>query len=755
MDGAAVGSRTSTRRIGLCWEATRAPEWTRRPRARAASAARVGSKRERQQSGKSQGVWGTESPESFPDQTKTKTGGKSALAFSSNRRFTLNQYNTPGFQQPTSYTNQVGVVTSWAYDGSQRRTKEAVLGVYTNTYAYYPADEMYQLTDGKAQMTTWNYSVEGALWKKLDANNAEILRYTNNANGWLISRWSVAKGTTYYTYDPVGNLTFVNYPTSPDLTLTYNGLNRVTSDAVSGGVTVNSTYRPGGLLESEGVGGWASSTVTFGYTTRLRTSLTLQQPAIGNWSQTYSYDTAKRLWTVISPPGTVTYVYPVDTAAYKASRQVTRVSLPNTSWITNTFDTVGRPISTILNNSGGTVLNSHTYQVNKAAQRTRQTRTDGGYVTYTFDNAGEVREGLTFTSSNASVPAENFKFGYNTAGNMVNRTNNTSVTTYTVNNLNQVTADGSYTYTYDGNGNRTSKPQTGTVFYTYDDENQLTSAATDTTNWPVATRWRTDWAYDARGRMRIRKEYTHNGSAWILSTETRYLYDGRRVIQERNASNVPLVTYVRGLDLSGTFEGAGGIGGLLSRTAHSGANGATLTHAFYHADANGNVTKMIDATQVSVADYKYDPFGRTITSSGSLASANVYQFSSKEFMVKSGFYYYGFRFYDPLTQRWLNRDPIEEAGGRNLYGFSDNNPVGSIDYAGLTDSCDPKLPYDLDRAVKNYEAEKFLMDKARDAWKNAAKDPLPKGPGGKLQNLDNAVKRFQAIEMDPEIKTSS
>ncbi len=93
MDGAAVGSRTSTRRIGLCWEATRAPEWTRRPRARAASAARVGSKRERQQSGKSQGVWGTESPESFPDQTKTKTGGKSALAFSSNRRFTLNQYS--------------------------------------------------------------------------------------------------------------------------------------------------------------------------------------------------------------------------------------------------------------------------------------------------------------------------------------------------------------------------------------------------------------------------------------------------------------------------------------------------------------------------------------------------------------------------------------------------------------------------------------------------------------------------------------
>ena len=51
-----------------------------------------------------------------------------------------------------------------------------------------------------------------------------------------------------------------------------------------------------------------------------------------------------------------------------------------------------------------------------------------------------------------------------------------------------------------------------------------------------------------------------------------------RVIQERN---VPQVTYTRGLDLSGSLEGAGGIGGLLGRTAHGGAAGATYAHAFY------------------------------------------------------------------------------------------------------------------------------------------------------------------------------
>ena len=82
----------STRRVELCWEATRAPRWTRIPQAWAIQpVAQAGLLRDRAQSEKSQG-FGDRVPESFPDQTKTKTAGKSALAFSANRRFTLNQY---------------------------------------------------------------------------------------------------------------------------------------------------------------------------------------------------------------------------------------------------------------------------------------------------------------------------------------------------------------------------------------------------------------------------------------------------------------------------------------------------------------------------------------------------------------------------------------------------------------------------------------------------------------------------------------
>ena len=43
----------------------------------------------------------------------------------------------------------------------------------------------------------------------------------------------------------------------------------------------------------------------------------------------------------------------------------------------------------------------------------------------------------------------------------------------------------------------------------------------------------------------------------------------------------------------------------------------------------------------------------------------------------------GFRFYDPSLQRWINQDPLGEAGGINLYGFVGNDPVNFVDRWGL------------------------------------------------------------------------
>jgi hypothetical protein len=43
----------------------------------------------------------------------------------------------------------------------------------------------------------------------------------------------------------------------------------------------------------------------------------------------------------------------------------------------------------------------------------------------------------------------------------------------------------------------------------------------------------------------------------------------------------------------------------------------------------------------------------------------------------------GFRYYDPVSGRWANRDPIREKGGRNIYGFCSNNGIGFTDVLGM------------------------------------------------------------------------
>jgi len=73
---------------------------------------------------------------------------------------------------------------------------------------------------------------------------------------------------------------------------------------------------------------------------------------------------------------------------------------------------------------------------------------------------------------------------------------------------------------------------------------------------------------------------------------------------------------------------------------------------------------------------------------------NPFRFSTKYYDAEIGLYYYGYRYYSPSMGRWLNRDPIEEQGGLNLYGFVGNNPVDRWDFLGLT--CEAAVILDVD-----------------------------------------------------------
>jgi RHS repeat-associated protein len=68
---------------------------------------------------------------------------------------------------------------------------------------------------------------------------------------------------------------------------------------------------------------------------------------------------------------------------------------------------------------------------------------------------------------------------------------------------------------------------------------------------------------------------------------------------------------------------------------------------------------------------------------GEAAAANPFRFSTKYTDAETGLLYYGFRYYDPAHGRWLGRDPYEESGGANLYGFVQNSPTWAVDPLGL------------------------------------------------------------------------
>ena len=230
---------------------------------------------------------------------------------------------------------------------------------------------------------------------------------------------------------------------------------------------------------------------------------------------------------------------------------------------------------------------------------------------------------------------------------------------FQANNLNQYSE-----YEYDSDGNLLS---CGELTFGYDGENRLTTVLSNgvllVTN-----------VYDTKSR-RVKK---------VTSEATMtFFYDDWNLIEERIAytnGTTTTIQYYWGKDLSGELQGAGGVSGLLYLTVSNSNSQLQLYIPCY--DNNGNVTKYVDANGNIVASYTYDAFGNLISKSGTLADFFRHCFSTKYFDIETGLYYYGYRFYHPTLMRWLNRDPMEEDGGENLYEFCGNNGILEIDWLG-------------------------------------------------------------------------
>jgi len=160
--------------------------------------------------------------------------------------------------------------------------------------------------------------------------------------------------------------------------------------------------------------------------------------------------------------------------------------------------------------------------------------------------------------------------------------------------------------------------------------------------------------YDWLG-CRIRKTVVDTDTSQTIS-DLIFLYDGWNLIAEVDAQTGELIrTYVWGLDLSGTMQGAGGIGGLLWVNLETGSWAGRHVAAY---DGNGNVVGLVStADGIVAAQYEYGPFGEPLRAAGPLAAENPIRFSTKYTDPETGLVYYGYRYYSPSLGRWLSRDP--------------------------------------------------------------------------------------------------
>ncbi|NCC92785.1 MAG: hypothetical protein EOM10_05825, partial [Opitutae bacterium] len=328
----------------------------------------------------------------------------------------------------------------------------------------------------------------------------------------------------------------------------------------------------------------------------------------------------------------------------------------------------------MVNTFDGSPVSAFAYTYDAVGRRTQ--RLDSGLTTnlFGYNMRSELADAIMGTNIYAYL--------YDPIGNRQLASANEVTNLYQANELNQYTNinQGAVEPVYDLDGNMT---QLGPWAYDWDGENRLISVSSNGV--PVVQN-----QYDYMSR-RIMK-------ATATQTNT-FLYDGWNLIREDLGAAAPSSrSYVWGLDLSQSLQGAGGVGGLLAMLSPDSCH---LTPAY---DANGNVTDLVDTNGAVVAHYEYDPYGNIITQSGDQADANPFRFSSKYWDGETGFYYYGFRFYSPELGRFISRDPVDEiVDNESLsdpllaellikysfeteihpYHFVNNSPVQNTDMLGL------------------------------------------------------------------------
>ena len=467
----------------------------------------------------------------------------------------------------------------------------------------------------------------------------------------------------------------------------------------------------------------------------------LQKMTFGN-DQTvqYSYDKFDR--TTKEQYNNVTYEY-----AYDASGQLAQQSSTAGEEYNYEYDSLGRLIRSNEYNDG--TFEQRTEHIYDASNRlTKQSWYNVGGTTtmsYAYSTTTGLLSSLNATVQNSSIPVtytyqganqlrskaigsvmtKAYNYCYNKDGGY--RASLPDYVNYRDSSSNLIYGDNCH---YDSNGRLVKILDSGNTSsvratYGYDQQGQLTSATVGGTSYT--------YTYDTAGNIQSKKvgstttNYTYGNSAWrdLLTAynggsitysggnPTKY-YDGstftwtqgRRLATAKVGSTNISYTYdMAGVRSSKTVGSTKydftTLSGLVTRQTGGGKtidfvydeNNQPLamkynnTLYYYVLNAQGDVVRIVNSSRSVVASYTYDPWGKIISSSGTLADINPLRYRGYYYDSETGFYYLQSRYYDPEIGRFINADSYASTDATgllstNMFAYCENDPVNKSDPTG-------------------------------------------------------------------------
>jgi RHS repeat-associated protein len=572
----------------------------------------------------------------------------------------ITQYGYDNNGNLKTITDPLTHVTTNGYDALNRliTVTDPANGVATTTYN--ALDQTTQVKDPRLVTTNYTLNALGdvTLTQSPDSGTTNTVY---DVAGNVIQKTDARGIVSTYTYDALNRLTGITYPANPSENLTF------TYDDPSAG-----SYRIGRLASIGTANG--SSFLVFSYDAygniALQADITTQ---LWGTSQ-YQYDSANRVKQIMYPSGRIV-TYTRNTLG-----QITQVQ---------TRDNASSAQQTIISNA--------TYEPFGPLK----SLTFGNGVTTTVAHDADYRVSRITTTA---LPIWDYGYSYDAAGNVKTLTDQsgTANKTFGYDNLNRVVADtndtGAFTYQYDAGNNRTQLNIGGYLFpQTYASSSnrptQFGSTPIVTDNAGNITNNDTTRAYNNANRL---SQYT-SGSA-----TTTYQYTGlgqrdtKQGAQTFHYDYTPDGKYLSQLQLNANSSYNQGAEYLwlddtpiaqIKTTYTTNNTAGTRRLTYIHADHLNTPRLMTDSTKKIVWKWSSDAYGlvapNTNPDGDNVIDTLDLRFPGQIADSESGLFYNQNRYYDPLTGRYTQSDPIGLDGGLNTYSYVGNNPILYIDPTGL------------------------------------------------------------------------